>query len=283
MPTLEIKTQYLTIHDKGKIEVRELATGTHACREILLCEFADLLRLPEKPVQITNRHKDKFIKPILEIIPQILDLSSYYTKGENLEILNKLLLMVVGTLGVCLNHTKEDIEWRLQNCNTLEPFYGMGVNKIIIKRKKYTNYGNNYTEFDVNTFKVTFLTPSYLSNPISASLMIGLIRDCVNLCYIKPKKCNALLKQIDTKELLNVIKDTNVGRAQQIFYNYIIPFILKHMSSSTHNVVKSPKHMKFIEDFIENGFKYFRPEATVMHWCATYDNFGFDGYVKSTL
>ena len=260
-PIWEIRSGFFT-GIKGKLSLHVFNTGRHACREIMLSDIAGRFRTYHAKIKVLSCYghtlSRKYPPSEISMTPQSLDFNSFYQNKDNVLLLEKLLMIVIGTLSVCLYHNEDDSVWRL----------------------KSKNYSPNLSD-SVGTLTLNLIPPGYLSNPISASLILGVIRDCYNLVEMSPKKCNEFISLFDYKEVSRIVKNTDYQSAKEIYFTFTEPFLLKNSHLGKEFIIRNGIVKKVVRDFIDNGFKHFIPQLTCMYWCSTYDNFGFDMYVRT--
>jgi hypothetical protein len=258
MPSMELNTGFLSKSNK-KLKYHTIRVLGHTCREILLCDVAASMRNEMSPITIKNKCDSGYVNNQITYTIQRLTYAQFYQKQENVDTLNKLVNIIVGGLSVCLYHSDDDRDWRTNS--------------------KLFNLEMERSAGATLTFK--FIPPSYLTNPISASLILGVIRDCINIVFHHSSECIKFIKMFKYNEIEHIIQETDIERALKLYYKHIEKFLFKH-SSHSHSVLKSKKHLIVMRDFIDNGFRLFIPELTCMYWCSTFDNFGFERYVKTT-
>jgi hypothetical protein len=225
----------------------------HTCREILLDEIQQLL--PDCQILFNSR---KNIPCIIYTNPQNFRTIEYYQDPENIKLLEELILNTVGIISICLYHDKLDNEWR-QNKHFSTSIVSKD-DEMIIK----------------------LLPPSFLCNPISASLMLGLIRDMINLIKMRNKASKNFLRKMSNDTTLSCIKTSNYQLARAIYLFKIEPF-LSSISNIDENIVVNKNSLPILRELITSGFRYFYPEMTRMYWHLTRDNVGYTTYWKCMM
>lgn len=272
-PEWDVSFQIMTKGSKKNNIIRDIQSNEETCREILLENVCDDLPLDYKWFRVYSIYKigKKQIYNDSKIIftTQSPEYYQYYSKKENLLLLEKLLNIIIGTMGVCIYDTDMDIKWRKSDyCNLILKF-------IIDGDEEYQDEWNCFGDIIYKG-----VPPSYMMNPISASLILGLIRDCYNLCFYKPKICKKFVDDRDYNKILKMIKTSNLGMAEELYIKTIEPFLLK-VSTLDRDLLIRNKSKNVVRDFIHNGMHRLPEELSPMLWDLANNSFGFTSYYKS--
>lgn len=174
-----------------------------------------------------------------------MDDSHLSITSKNLELLH----IIVGTISRLILHSKEDNEWRKK----------MGYN---LQRDE-----------DIDGYIYSELPPTFTSNPVLISLMLGLIRDCLNASAFYSDSTKRFISRykLQSKKIKGKSKD------KELFYSTIEPFLLS-LRRRDYNFTINNRNKHLLEYFIEEDINRIFPiELTNLYWnleCS----FGFDSF-----
>jgi len=215
-----------------------------------------------------------------------------WTYKEDLNRLKKLLDYYVGIIGICLSHDDTE-KHRRSNKKFQSPY-------TVIKDTT-NNYNNNLTlptvnQTNSNRYEIYYsgLSPFYLISPPLTSLILGLLRDVVDLSNHQYTNCNKYrlatkyLKAISHKKIKEIIDTVDYEKAKKLYYKYIRPISSYHpriTNTLRCQTIVPCTHLTILDDMIENGYqKHFKPSKLSTYWRKRGAKFwGFHSYCMDEL
>jgi hypothetical protein len=274
-------TNKLKLSKKPVVEISNITSDMSlypSCREILIDKLRTKLEnaIINKKVE-SNPYKliptayiedlDIPLKFLIKMIPTNMNDMKMIKSKKNQDILKEVLNYILGIIGVCFYHQKDEVLRRENNVGT--------SGNISIYKDEEETYNIDYN----------VLSPKFMTSPILISFISGLARDCIGTVSGLPKDIinKELLSKYDKKEIDRVINETDYKTAKKIFNKTLIPFFSKHFE--INGLLSSKNKITTLKELVDKDtIDIFRPNRTINHWRRYSNLYGynrFSSYIRS--
>ena len=278
-PFFSTNTGYFRGHiDKNKEFIPNKIKSTHifsvgrrsgvSCREGLIGSFSrHVATLNPMPLaSMTINGKVITLPGTISLSTSSINLNTLFDRKDIKNEMSLILDYVLGIIGVCLSHGKEEL----------------------VRRKRDKDALANTTKFTKGTYgssnpiqiNYTTLSPFWTASPPLTSFMLGLARDCFSAVVDGNVKIyENLIDLEDKKNVYSIINKVNHKKAKKLYYEMIIPFF----ESLSDVLIVNPKFRRmFLDHIVEHGYQTeFKPERMREYWTTYKSNEGYNWYCNN--